>query len=245
MGTRSRLPLALGAVVLLLCALVAATSTPTRWTGVELPWNDPVPSAEDTEDPPGTDEAGRASADEDSTDQAGRMAQGDLRSLSTVLLGVAVGLATTLVVVAVLRFQLVRRRARLTGRAAERAGAAPADPAPPEDADDALVTALDVGVRALDEGSPRNAIVAAWLRLEDAVTTEHFPRRPAETPTELVARALAAYRLDEEAIGHLAELYEEARFSRHPVTEAHRAEAGACLTRLLASMTGRPEEARG
>lgn len=238
MGTRSRRPLALSAAVLLLCALVAATSTPARWTGVELPWSDPVTSADGTDElPDDADRAGAAGDRDPGRDEAGRVVPGDLRTAGRLVLGLGLALAAGLVALAVLRFRLVRRRRRLTGRAAERRGATRAEDPAPDEAADPLVAALESGARSLEEGSPRNAIVAAWLRLEDAVTADGFPRRPAETPAELVARALTTYRLDATAIGTLADLYEEARFSRHAVTEAHRAEAGRCLARLLASIT--------
>ena len=88
----------------------------------------------------------------------------------------------------------------------------------------------------IGEGSPRNAIVATWVRLEQAVEGEWFPHRPEETPSELVERALSSYHLDGDAIRRLAALYREARFSTHPVTEDHRLEAADCLRRLLATI---------
>src|SRR4051794_12750624 len=100
MGTRSRTPLALGAVVLLLCAVVAATSTPARWTGVELPWSDPVQSAEDTDDPPDTDDAARQGGDDRAGDQAERAVPAGLRDVSRGVLAAAVLLAAAAVTLA-------------------------------------------------------------------------------------------------------------------------------------------------
>ena len=110
------------------------------------------------------------------------------------------------------------------------------DELPPDEEVEGLPEALGAGARTIGEGSPRNAIVAAWVRLEQAVEGERFPHRPEETPSELVERALAAYRLDGEAIRRLAALYREARFSSHPITEEHRREATDCLRRLLATL---------
>lgn len=91
---------------------------------------------------------------------------------------------------------------------------------------------IDARLTSLAEGSPRNAVVAAWIELEQATAHAGTVRRPSETSTELTRRALAAYALDEGTIRRLAELYREARFSRHELTEAHRDEARACLERL-------------
>ena len=238
MGTGSRTPPALAAVVLLLCALVAATSTPVTWSGIELPWADPATSAEDVDDQPDQDPEARTEDQEGRQEDGTRVVPTEVGELGRLLLaGVALAAAAA-VVVAVLRLRLVRRRSRLTGRATARVGATPDPGAADEDADDVLAGALDDGLEALATGSPRNAIVATWLRLEEAVSSERFPRKPSETPTELVARALAAYRLDPVATARLAELYEEARFSRHPVTEAHRREAQRCLVTLLRSLQG-------
>lgn len=237
MGTGSRTPPALAAVVLLLCALVAATSAPVGWTGAELPWSDPATSAADTDDRPDED---AARSDEQTRKQGdtARVVPSEVGDAGRLLLAGAVLAAAAAVALAVLRLRLVRRRGRLTGRASERSGAPPMADPDEEEPDDVLAGALDDGLEALATGSPRNAIVATWLRLEEAVSSERFPRRPSETPTELVARALTAYHLDPAATARLADLYEEARFSRHPVTEAHRREAHDCLVTLLRPLQG-------
>lgn len=72
---------------------------------------------------------------------------------------------------------------------------------------------------ALQRGSPRNAIVECWLRLEAAVVAAGVPRDPADTSTELTERVLATHHVDPVAIARLAALYREARFSDHPMGE--------------------------
>ena len=84
----------------------------------------------------------------------------------------------------------------------------------------------------LGTGTPRNAIVAAWVQLEEFAATHGIPRRAADTPAEFVVHALAAYRLDRTALERLADLYREARFSAHPMGEADRDDARACLVTL-------------
>lgn len=235
MGTSSRTTSVLAALVLVLCAVVAATTELPAWPGLDAPGSqarsttgsDDGRAGVDGEEQPAEE---RAAPEDDAPVNGGAGALGGLLFLTLVVL------ASALVVVAVLRLRVVRRRGRLSRRAGPRAGALPSPGEAPADEGDALTTALDEGARTVGEGAPRNAIVRAWLRLEEGIVSERFARRASDTPTELVTRALSAYRLDEEAIHRLAELYEEARFSAHPVTEAHRREAGRCLHRLLASV---------
>lgn len=78
-------------------------------------------------------------------------------------------------------------------------------------------------------GTPRNAIVACWLRLEDAIASAGITPHPAETSAELTARVLAMYSVDESAISTLCALYREARFSEHDLGEDVRAAAIAAL----------------
>src|SRR5699024_9377457 len=85
---------------------------------------------------------------------------------------------------------------------------------------------------ALHAGAPRNAIVACWVRLEDAVVSAGLTVRGSETSTELTQRVLATYLVDDAALVRLAALYREARFSRHDITEAMRAEAVEALEEL-------------
>ena len=84
----------------------------------------------------------------------------------------------------------------------------------------------------LQNGTPRNAIVACWLDLEDAAGDVGLPRLPAETSAEYTTRVLKTWDLAPDALGALAALYREARFSRHELTEAHREVAVRRLTVL-------------
>jgi len=52
----------------------------------------------------------------------------------------------------------------------------------------ALTADAPVQLAALQEGTPRNAIVACWLRLEKAAGQAGVARHPAETSTEFTAR---------------------------------------------------------
>lgn len=99
-------------------------------------------------------------------------------------------------------------------------------PALPDD----LVESADARLELLRHGEPRNAIVACWVDLEESASAAGLPRHPAETSAEYTVRVLRTWDIAPAALGGLAELYREARYSRHALTEDHRAEAIARLT---------------
>ena len=84
----------------------------------------------------------------------------------------------------------------------------------------------------LGEGDPRNGIVACWLRLEEVVAEAGLPPKPAETSSEFIVRVLHSLDLDPRAVGSLAALYREARFSEHHLDEGARTQARALLRQL-------------
>ena len=86
--------------------------------------------------------------------------------------------------------------------------------------------------RGLQTGTPSNAIVACWVRLEAEVAAAGFRHDSSRTSTEIVATVLREYDVDETALRDLAGLFREARFSAHELTEAHRARAADALTVL-------------
>jgi hypothetical protein len=88
-------------------------------------------------------------------------------------------------------------------------------------------------------GSPRNAIVRCWVRLEQAVAAAGVARTPSETSLEFTTRVLAAMTVDDASIRRLGALYREARFSRHALGEAHRRAAIESLTELLEQLNAR------
>lgn len=94
---------------------------------------------------------------------------------------------------------------------------------------DAVAQALADLQRAVVEGSPRAGIIAAWVRLERLADDSGVPLRPSETPAELTIRMLDGLDVPGRYVLRLADLYREARFSDHPMTEADRAEAAECV----------------
>lgn len=84
----------------------------------------------------------------------------------------------------------------------------------------------------LEHGLPRNAIVACWMRLEEAAAQAGLPRREWETSAEFTTRVIRSHLVGTTAIERLAALYREARFSRHPMREGDREAARQALETL-------------
>lgn len=112
----------------------------------------------------------------------------------------------------------------------------------PEVALAALVADAPTTLATLELGSPRNAIVACWLRLEEAVGLAGFPRRPSETSTEFATRILGSLAVDATMFNGFARFYREARFSDHEMGEPARRAAIAALRSLYDDIadTGTP-----
>jgi uncharacterized protein DUF4129 len=151
-------------------------------------------------------------------------------------------IATLLGVVAVivLVWWLSRRQ---WSRPPLRAGPDPPFAPLPEIAPDELLDAADEFDTLIARGSARNAIVACWVRLEQAVEQAGLTPNPAETPTEMTTRVLRAYAVDAESIGTLAALYREARFSTHEMREDHRRQAQQALADIRAQLRAAADQA--
>lgn len=91
-----------------------------------------------------------------------------------------------------------------------------------DDVADAVVADAEAQQTALRTGAPRNAIVECWLRLESIVEAAGIAHDPALTAAEFTSRVLSRFDVDPDATSRLASLYREARFSTHPMDEAHR-----------------------
>ena len=70
---------------------------------------------------------------------------------------------------------------------------APPRPTPPATATaEDVVAALDAGLADLSDtdADPRRAVIACWVRLEQAAAAAGTPAQPGDSPTDLVARLL-------------------------------------------------------
>jgi Domain of unknown function (DUF4129) len=113
-----------------------------------------------------------------------------------------------------------------------------AGPAPDPAMTGALADAVDEGLRRLAEGPPQDAVIACWVLLERTAGEAGTARRPAETSAELTARVLREHHVSAAALGRLADLYREARYSSHPLGEDARALARDALAQVRSELAG-------
>jgi hypothetical protein len=99
--------------------------------------------------------------------------------------------------------------------------------------------AVDDALAALRaERDPRRAIIAAYARMERALADAGLGRRAPEAPREYLARVAGGLGDADPAATRLTALYEEARFSPHPLDGGMRAEAIAAFTALRDAVAG-------
>jgi len=113
-----------------------------------------------------------------------------------------------------------------------------------------LRQAVDEGraaLAAIDDA--RAAIIACYLAMEARLADRGTARAAADTPDELLARAVAAGSVRGRAASRLTALFYEARFSTHPQAAGQRDAASAALDELAAELappktdTARTDEA--
>lgn len=95
---------------------------------------------------------------------------------------------------------------------------------------DALEQARDVLARV--GGEPRDAVIRAWVTLENATA---YKRAPHQTATEFTVALLQKETADEDAVRELRALYHRARFGQHS-GDGDAAAARAALDRILATI---------
>lgn len=97
---------------------------------------------------------------------------------------------------------------------------APAAPEPEQEPEhEKLLSGIELAIQVLEEPrEPTDAIVRAWLGLEETAAASGVVRRPSETPSELASRILRSVVADDRAIRTLLRLYLQTRFGDHPVT---------------------------
>lgn len=83
---------------------------------------------------------------------------------------------------------------------------------------------------------PRDAIAECWHRFELQAVRAGVAPRPWQTTSEFVLEVLDLVGADRGAVARLADLYREARFSDHTMTDAHRAAALAALDDIHGSL---------
>jgi hypothetical protein len=92
-----------------------------------------------------------------------------------------------------------------------------------------LAEAVDRGLGDLADGTVADAIVACWLRVHRSAVAAGVAPVRSDTPEDFVQRVLRSAHVRLAPLEKLAELYREARFSRHVMSEADRGAARAAL----------------
>jgi hypothetical protein len=107
-------------------------------------------------------------------------------------------------------------------------------------AEEEVVAALEAGLLDLDDEDvdPRTAVIACWVRLEQAAAGAGVPRQSGDTSTDLVVRMLAQHSLSTTLLTGLADVYRLARYATHQVDADMRDQAGSALRRLRTELTG-------
>lgn len=108
------------------------------------------------------------------------------------------------------------------------------------------VHALRDGVAAAAEhlrspGRPVDAVIAAWVRLEEAAAASGLPRHPASTPTEFTLAVLDRTHADRGASRVLLDLYLRARFGDEHLGPDDVATARRAVDHLAAGLAGPAE----
>lgn len=102
-----------------------------------------------------------------------------------------------------------------------------------------LVRAAEVGLAEIGDRTrePREAIIACYAAMERELTrVPGAVPQDCDTPSEVLARAVHNRALRADSATELVELFEEARFSPHVMTEEHRDAAVSVLERVLAEL---------
>ncbi len=104
---------------------------------------------------------------------------------------------------------------------------------------DSLARAAELGLAEIGDLSrePREAIIACYAAMERELenSPEVVPRE-SDTPSEVLARAVEHHALRADSATELVDLFEEARFSPHVMTEEHREIAVRVLRLVLAEL---------
>jgi hypothetical protein len=152
-----------------------------------------------------------------------------------VLAGVAV---LALLIVLLVRWLNARRRAGADADGAVDGGLEGGDTG------EALAGAVLAGREALaDDPDPRTAIIACYAAMEASLGEGGISRQKADTPADLLERAVAAGLVQGFAAQTLTDLFREARYSTHPMGEHQRDQARAALESISAYLAAAKAEA--
>ena len=89
----------------------------------------------------------------------------------------------------------------------------------------------------LEPTDARAAVIEAYARMEQVLASRELGRRTPEAPREYLTRVLRRQGMPERSLTSLTELFEEARFSAHPIPASASARA---RSELEAARAGLP-----
>jgi len=172
----------------------------------------------------------------------------DLSWLPVVMTAVGVvGLlaAAFVLVPQLLRWRPTRPHLRWRRRRRGRSGEPPAteptvvesSPADAEAEAEAARRMLDAALEPLREPTDaRAAVIEAYVRMEQVLASRELGRRIPEAPREYLSRVLGQQGMPERSLTSLTELFEEARFSPHPIPTSASARARSELETARAAL---------
>lgn len=103
----------------------------------------------------------------------------------------------------------------------------------PEVVIEAIRRGIAGALQAIDERAlPTDAVIAAWVGLEESAADAGVTRAPSETPGEFALRIITRRSGIEDDASELLRLFERVRFGAHRATETERQAARAALRRI-------------
>jgi hypothetical protein len=90
------------------------------------------------------------------------------------------------------------------------------------------------------EPDARRAVIAAYARMETVLARNGLKRRPSETPVEYLRRILLGLTSRGDSVSRLTSLFEQAKFSRHPIDAAMKQDAIGALREIRDDLHGAP-----
>lgn len=102
-----------------------------------------------------------------------------------------------------------------------------------------LADAVDSGLRALHGADARAAVIACYAAMERSLGDSGIERQVADSPTDLLERAVADGAVLPDEVRVLTALFREARYSSHPMDASHLRQARAALDAIAAQLTER------
>ncbi|UJP10787.1 DUF4129 domain-containing protein [Microbacterium sp. KUDC0406] len=214
-------------VALILVMLVSALQGLPRFRQVD--WGDGEPLPEVSQAPPSGTPTPLPQPERDDL----------LATIIAVILAVILCLVVLALVVLLLIVIIRRLRELWRGRPLRQRAGADLDEQPAAAAAPVIVDAVVIrrgiaeAIRVIGGSSdPADAIIAAWVGLEQTAADSGVARAASETPREFTLRIIARRAATEQDVVALVDLYEKVRFGGHSADDGDRRTARTLLERL-------------